>query len=202
MARILKLVTGRKGSYCRARGRTEVEEADEQLSLFSGEATNIVSLESGLSPFDAALMMDRTGRAEARSAYLDAVRTEDRVADAYCNLGILDAAAGAYDDAIDWFAKSLATASDHFEAHYNLGCLYLDLEMFGPARVHLGVAASRRPDSAELQFNLAVALAGAGQFAASAAALRQFRLLSPEPDKDASAGRLLGELEKALRERA
>ena len=109
---------------------------------------------------------------------------------------------GAYDDAIEWFARCLATCPGHFEANYNLGCLYLDLEMFGPARVHLAIAAAQDPSSAELQFNLAVALAGVGQFAASVAALRQFRKLSPDPEQDESAGRLLGELEKALAERA
>ncbi len=202
MTRIFHLAAARKGSYRRAPGETEAPDSREQLSLFSGSIAKIVRMEAGLSPFDAALLMDRTGRAEARSAYLHAVEREDRVADAYCNLGILEAAAGAYDDAIECFSKSLAVASNHFEAHYNLGCLYLDLEMFAPARVHLGVAASGMPESAELQFNLAVALAGVGRFEASAVALRQFRSLSPAGDQDPSAGKLLGELERELRERA
>ncbi|MFT5143869.1 MAG: tetratricopeptide (TPR) repeat protein [Thalassolituus oleivorans] len=202
MPKILQLVPSRKGAYRRAPGLVEDPEEKEQLNLFSTRAANVVRLESGMSPFDAALMMDRTGRAEARTAYLDAVQSGDRVADAFCNLGIMEAASGAYDDAIEWFAKSLAASSDHFEAHYNLGCLYLDMEMFGPARVHLAIAAVKDPSSAELQFNLAVALAGTGQFALSAVALRQFRKLTPDPDQDESSGRLLEELEKALRDRA
>lgn len=203
MPRILQLVPQRKGAYRRAKGEDLKDDGSPQLGLFAaGAAENVRQLEDGLSPFDAALLRDRTGRGDAREAYLKAVREEDRMPDALCNLGILDAADGAYDDAVEWFAKALAAAPDHFEAHYNLGCLYLDIEQFLPARVHLAIAAAQEPASAELQFNLAVALAGVGQFAASAAALRQFRKLSPDPDRDESAGKLLGELERALRERA
>ncbi|MBO6574963.1 MAG: tetratricopeptide repeat protein [Rhodothermales bacterium] len=203
MPRILQLVTNRKGAYRRAKGERTAEE-ESQLNLFAQrQAATVVRLDAALSPFDSALMKDRTGAgSDARDAYLQAVRDGDRVADACCNLGILEAADGAYDDAVEWFARSLAADPEHVEAHYNLGCLYLDMEMFAPARVHLAVAAARDPESAELQFNLAVALAGVGQFAASVAALRQFRKLSPDPDRDESAQKLLGELEKALQERA
>ncbi|NNE69375.1 MAG: tetratricopeptide repeat protein [Rhodothermales bacterium] len=203
MPRILQLVPQRKGAYRRAKGDDPGTEDTPQLSLFAaGAASNVLQLEDGLSPFDAALLRDRTGQADAREAYLTAIRDGDRVADAFCNMGILEAAAGAYDDAVEWFAKALSAAPDHFEAHYNLGCLYLDIEQFLPARVHLAVAAAQDPESAELQFNLAVALAAVGQFAASAGALRQFRKLSPDPDREESARKLLGELERALRERA
>ena len=204
MSRILKLVPvaqKRKGSYRRAPGKSKAEE-EAQLSLFAARQAAIVRLDAGLSPFDAALLMDRTARPGARQAYLAALEKGDRAADAACNLGILEAGDGAYDDAIEWFAQALAASPAHFEAHYNLGCLYLDLEMFAPARVHLAVAAGIEGESAELQFNLAVALAGVGQFAASAVALRRFRNLSADPDGDDSARKLFGELEKALRERA
>ncbi len=203
MPNILQLVPQRKGSYRRAKGQETDSDGPPQLGLFdAGKSAVVVQLDSSLSPFDAALLKDRTGRDDAREAYLQAVSNGDRVADALCNLGILEAADGAYDDAVEWFAKALAASPDHFEAHYNLGALYLDIEMFLPARVHLAIAAAQDPASAELQFNLAVALAGVGQFAASAAALRQFRKLSPNPDQDESARKLLGELERALRERA
>ena len=206
MPKILQLVPARKGSYRRAKGQTDEPGTEPQLNLFAGgpaqKPAPVLRLESALSPFEAALMKDRTGGPDARDAYREAVRAGDRAADALCNLGILEAADGAYDDAVEWFSEALSLDPGHFEAHYNLGSLYLDLEMFMPARVHLAIASAQDPGSAELHFNLAVALAGLGQFAASAAALRQFRKLSPDPDSDESARKLLGELEKALEERA
>ena len=88
MPRILQLDTSRKGSYRRAPGRDR-KDPEEQLNLFVARAANVVRLDAGLSPFDAALMLDRTG-GDSRGAYLNAVKHGDRVADAYCNLGILE----------------------------------------------------------------------------------------------------------------
>ena len=58
-----------------------------QLNLFVGG--KVVKLNQ-LSPFEEALMLDEHEDARARDHYLKAIKEGDSIADAYCNLGILE----------------------------------------------------------------------------------------------------------------
>src|SRR6478752_9558609 len=80
------------------KGGTGVEKHG-QLNLFSGG--KVVRLNQ-LTPFEEALMSDDQGDAHnARMNYLKAIEEGDSVADAYCNLGILESQEGNHAKAID-----------------------------------------------------------------------------------------------------
>src|SRR5438046_3031416 len=95
----------------------------KQLNLFTGG--KVVSIHK-LTQFEEALMLDEQGNTKAMEAYQKSITQGDSVADAYCNLGILESQAGNYSKAIDSFTKSLSENPRHFEAHYNLANLYAE----------------------------------------------------------------------------
>src|SRR4051812_40117302 len=76
-----------------------------QLNLFSGG--KVVKLNQ-LSSFEEALLVDDQGDTKnARRQYLQAIKEGDSVADAYCNLGIIESLEGNYTKAIDCFTMGL-----------------------------------------------------------------------------------------------
>jgi len=127
-----------------------------QLNLFSGG--KVISL-SHLSRFEEALMLDDQGDTKAKQIYQKAIDEGDSVADAYCNLGILESETGNYTKAIDCFTKSLKENPRHFEAHYNLANLYAELGKLALAKVHYQISVEIEPHFPNSHFNLGLTLA-------------------------------------------
>src|SRR5690349_2510494 len=86
----------------------------KQLNLFGGRVVKLGSL----SAFEEALILDERNDVMAKDLYLKAIAENDCVADAYCNLGILESKVDNHSKAIDYFTQSLKHDPRHFEAHY------------------------------------------------------------------------------------
>ena len=167
------------------------------MNLFSapsGSSARIVSLPSKLSPFEEALLLDERGDDKTSEFYRTAISESDCVADAYCNLGILEFKAGKTDKAFDCFTKALKQDPRHFESHYNLANLYSDIENFRLARQHYEIAAEIEPDFPNIYFNLGVVLALNEDWKAAVKALDKYKQLVPE-----NAGSKADELLTSLR---
>jgi tetratricopeptide (TPR) repeat protein len=127
-----------------------------QLDLFSrGKVRSLRQL----SVFEEALMLDEQGDDSARDHYLKAIESGDSVADAYCNLGILESEEQHSIQAIDYFTKSLKEDPRHHEAHYNLANLYAEIGDLPLARIHYQMAITIEPEFPNSYFNLALTLA-------------------------------------------
>jgi len=134
-----------------------------------------------LGPFESALLHDdRHNISEAKNLYLKAIELEDSVADAYCNLGILESLEGNHAQAITCFSKSLQTDPRHSEAHYNLANLYADVRDYTLAKLHYGVAIEIDPEFPNSYFNLALTHAMVREYSAAIASLEKYKdLVSP-----------------------
>src|SRR5260221_2311770 len=127
-----------------------------QLDLFS--AGKVVSLHK-LSRVEEALMLDDLGDKKAKEVYQKAIAEGDSVADAYCNLGILESQEGNISKAIDCFTKCLKENPRHFEAHYNLANLYAEVGNLALAKVHYGISIEIEPHFPNSHFNLGLTFA-------------------------------------------
>ena len=136
----------------RVKKRKKVDPEDfGQLNLFTPkDKTKIVSMPSTLSPFEEALVLDEQGNMKAGELYYQAISAGECVADAYCNLGILEFKHGKKAESIDCFTKSLKHDPRHFESHYNLANLYSEVENIELAKLHYQVASRILQDSASV----------------------------------------------------
>ena len=162
----------------RARRRQTPENPD-QLDLFSRSGIAL-KLPTGLSPFEEALVIDEAGDlGEAKGMYGRAIEEGDCVADAYCNLGVLQSQTGERDDAFDSFRSALIHDQRHWESHYNLGNLYFDGEEYRPARLHYELAAGLEPSFRNTFFNLGLLFAIDAEYPAAIDMLNRYRELTP-----------------------
>src|SRR5215471_1102232 len=92
-------------------------ELQGQLNLFRHEQAKVVRL---LTPFEEALLIhDQEGDSErAAEFYREAIAEGENVADAYCNLGIIELKRGGEARALDCFSLALKDDPRHVEAHY------------------------------------------------------------------------------------
>src|SRR5215469_9190489 len=198
MAQIIKF-PGRasKFGYTRAKRRVRPDNPD-QLQLFSQTApSNILAISSGLNSFERALILDEQGDAKAAELYLQAINSNESVADAYCNLGIIQSKQGLTSKAFDSFTKSLSHNPRHFEAHYNLGNLYFEANDCGLAQVHYQIAVEIESNFPNAYFNLGLVLAVVNDFEAAIRALEMYQsLVSPNAAQNAT--ELLENLRKSL----
>src|SRR5882672_2339847 len=156
MGEILKFpAEGSKLGYKRVRKRRMAEDPG-QLHLFPPVTAPILSFAASLGPFEQALMFDERGDAKAAELYSKAIENQDCVADAYCNLGIIESQRGNTTKAFDCFTTALKHDPRHSEAHYNLGNLYFELNDFRLAQVHYEMAVEVDPSFANAFFNLAL----------------------------------------------
>jgi len=155
----------------------------DQSGLFSSGSGQVLRLPTGLSPFEEALLLDECGDSGAEKAYRRAILEGDFVADAYCNLGIIESKAGKVSKAFDSFTKSLEHAPRHFEAHYNLGNLYFEGDNIRLARMHYELAIEINPDFPNLYFNLGLVLALMEKTKASIDALLKYQMLVPQKER-------------------
>ncbi|HCW08720.1 MAG TPA: hypothetical protein DGG95_15280 [Cytophagales bacterium] len=156
----------------------QVKRIPGQLDLFT--QGKVISLNQ-LSSFDEALLLDDRGDAKAKEIYQRAIEEGDSIADAYCNLGILESQAGNYSKAIDCFTKCLTENPRHFEAHYNLANLYAEIGNLSLAKVHYQISIEVEPHFPNSHFNLGLTLAMNKEIEEAIQSLKSYcRLVSPK----------------------
>lgn len=163
----------------RAQGLTlkQIEsELQGQLSLFRPAGGQVARL---LTPFEEALMLHENGDPQAPQFYRQAIAEGDNVAEAFCNLGIIDLDRGEIIEALDHFTQSLKHDPRHVEAHYNLGNLYYDAGDFPLARLHYEAAAQIEPNFALVYYNLALVYHRLADVAGATQALLKYKDLEP-----------------------
>ena len=197
MAQILKFpAQASKLGFKRVKKRPCAEDRG-QLNLFPQPTAQILNFESGLSLFEQALMLDERGDLKAADLYSRAIEDQVCVADAYCNLGIIESKKGNTVKAFDCFSTSLTHNPRHAEAHYNLGNLYFEANDFRLAQLHYEMAVGVDSSFANAYFNLALVQAINNNFEAAVNALNSYRgLVSPEEGRIAE--ELLENLKKSL----
>ncbi len=142
----------------RAQGLTikQVEaELQGQMSLFRQEHAG-VQVSRLLTPFEEALVLHEQGDVNAAEFYGQAISEGDNIAEAYCNLGIIELDRGDMVRALENFAQSLKNDPRHVEAHYNLANLYYDAGDFPLARLHYEAAIQIEPNFSLVYYNLAL----------------------------------------------
>lgn len=153
-------------------------ELQGQLNLFRGPETGRLS--RLLTPFEEALLLHEQGDATAAESYLEAIHNGDNVAEAYCNLGIINLDSGELGKALDNFTLSLKHEPRHVEAHYNLGNLYYDAGELPLAKLHYEVAAQIEPGFSLVYFNLALVYHKLRDLPNALAALEKYKQLAPD----------------------
>ena len=101
-------------------------ELNGQLNLFPEEEGQLIQLPVRISPFEEALILHEQGDKRAVEMYHKAIAEGECVADAFCNLGILDYETKDIPKAFDHFTNALKADPRHFEAHFNLAHLYFE----------------------------------------------------------------------------
>lgn len=197
MAQILKFpAQASKLGYKRVR-KHKSGDNQNQLDLFAAPTAQILDLESGLSRFERALLLDERGDPRAAEFYSKAIEEQDCAADAYCNLGIIESQKGNTSKAFDCFTICLKHDPRHSEAHYNLGNLYFDLNDFRLAQTHYEMAREVDPAFANIYFNLALVQGINNDFSGAVDALSKYRELVSE-EEGRIADELLQNLKKSL----
>src|SRR6266480_4549013 len=169
----------------RAQGQSirQIEaELQGQLNLFRAiEAGKLAHL---LTPFEEALLLHEQSDPKAAESYLEAISEGDNVAEAYCNLGIINKDLGDISQALDNFTLSLKHEPRHVEAHYNLGNLYFDAGELPLARLHYEAAAQIAPGFSLVYFNLALVHYKLGDLSAALAAIANYKELRQPDDEE------------------
>jgi tetratricopeptide (TPR) repeat protein len=168
-----------------------------QLNLFSGTGAQVLKFPGQVGPFEEALLLDEQGSERAEEVYRRAISEGDSVADAYCNLGIIQSTGGETARAFDSFTKSLEHDPRHFESHYNLGNLYFEQGDLRVARMHYEMALEVFPDFPNLYFNLGLVLASQSEFLRAIDAFRKYQKLVPR-EEARKADDILATLERSL----
>jgi len=184
-----------KFGFKRVKKRSKAAEDPGQLNLFAQPAAPILDLVLELGRFEQALLWDERGDAKAAELYKKAIEEGDCVADAHCNLGIIESQQGNTAKAFDCFTTSLKHNPRHSESHYNLGNLYFDANDFRLAQMHYEMAAEVDPLFPNVYFNLALVQAINNELAAAISALTKYQELVPKEE-----GRNADELLRALRQ--
>jgi tetratricopeptide (TPR) repeat protein len=188
----------RRVSELRAQGQSirQIEaELQGQLSLFRG--AEVGRLSRLRTPFEEALLLDDQSDPRAGESYLEAINEGDNVAEAYCNLGIINKDLGHVGKALDNFTLALKHEPRHVEAHYNLGNLYFDAGELSLARLHYEAAAQIEPRFSLVYFNLALAHFKLNDLAAALTAIENYKELRQPDDEETEA---INQLLKAMQE--
>jgi len=186
MGQIIKFpVRASKFGYRRVPKRAR-EENPAQLPLFPQPTAKVLQFAPELSHFENALLLDERGDLLASDLYLKAIAAQDCVADAYCNLGIIESKQGRAARAFDCFTNCLKHNPRHLEAHYNLGNMYFELNDLRLAQAHYEMATELDPSFSNVYFNLALVLSLNGDLNGAVVALTRYQgMVSPEEGRKA-----------------
>ena len=170
-----------------------------QIDLFSplSSEANVYVLPTDLSPFEHALVLDENHEEKADEAYRKAISSNDCVADAYCNLGILEYEAGKIVKAMDCFTKSLKHEPRHFESHYNLGNLYSEIGNLPLAKMHYEFTKELQPGFPDVYFNLGLVYAMTKDFESAVKILSHYKEMAAGVDSS-NAEKLIDAIKKSL----
>jgi len=157
-------------------------ELNGQLNLFPEKGGRLIPLPIRLSPFEEALILHERGDKRAIEMYTKAIRGGECVADAYCNLGIIDYEEKNIPKAFDYFTKSLRHDPRHFESHFNLAHLYFEAGDFRLAHLHYDISAVIEPNSASVHFNLGLIHAIDGNLTLAIASLNKAKEFANEEE--------------------
>jgi len=153
-------------------------ELQGQMSLFRAEPGQ-VQVSRLLTPFEEALVLHEQGDRTASEFYQQAIVEGDNVAEAYCNLGIIELDTGDTIGALENFTQSLRNDPRHVEAHYNLANLYYDAGDFPLARLHYEAAIQIEPNFSLVYYNLALVYHRLNRVEAARQALNKYKDLEP-----------------------
>ena len=197
MGEIIKFPGQSPFGFKRVSKRSKVVEDPAQLNLFPQPTGQVIDLVVGAGRFGQALLWDERGDSKAGDLYRKAIEEGDCVADAYCNLGILESQQANTAKAFDCFTTSLKHNPRHLEAHYNLGNLYFDANEFRLAQLHYELAAEVDPSFSSVYFNLALVRAINNDVAGAVSALTEYQ--RRVPDKEGrQAEELLNNLKRSV----
>jgi len=198
MAQILKFpAQASKFGYKRVKKCAKRAENPDQLDLFPQPRAQILNFAPDLGRFEQALLLDERGDAKAAELYAKAIEEQDCIADAYCNLGIIESQNGKTAKAFDLFTTSLKYEPRHSVSHYNLGNLYFEVEDLRLAQIHYEIAAEVDPSFPNVYFNLALVQAMKNDLRGAVNSLIKYQELASK-DEGRMAGELLENLKKSL----
>jgi tetratricopeptide (TPR) repeat protein len=166
-----------------------------QLNLFAG--AKVIHLNK-LSLFEQALLQDELHDTKAAEAYQKAIAAGDSIADAYCNLGILESEQKNHSKAIDCFTKCLKEDPRHFEAHYNLANVYAEIGNMPLAKIHYQISIEIEPTFPNSHFNLGLTLAMNKEIEPAIRSLIAYQNLVEEEDRS-QAEELITSLSRSVR---
>lgn len=168
----------------RAQKRRKKLEKQGQLDLFSGG--RILQLHPH-STFERALKLDEQGDYEAaREMYRQAIEKGEAVADAYCNLGIIESTEGRFAEAVHCLTQCLKHDPHHYEAHFNLGNTYGEAKDYELAKLHYRICIEMEPAFLNSYFNLALILAMTHQYGEAIKLLSTYRQLASGDEQKAA----------------
>ena len=153
-------------------------ELQGQMSLFRPDAAQ-VQVSRLLTSFEEALVLHENGDDTAADFYQQAITEGDNVAEAYCNLGIIELDSGNTIGALENFTQSLKNDPRHVEAHYNLANLYYDAGDFPLARLHYEAAIQIEPNFALVYYNLALVYHRLNNVEGARQSLNKYKDLEP-----------------------
>lgn len=169
-------------------------ELQGQLSLFRAEVRQ-VQVARLLTPFEEALLLHEQGDKQAVEFYREAITAGDNMAEAYCNLGIIELDSGNTVGALDNFTQSLKHDPRHVEAHYNLANLYYDAGDFPLARLHYEAATQIEPNFSLVYYNLALVYHRLANVMGARQALQKYKDLEPGDEEVELVDQLLKAME-------
>ena len=169
-------------------------ELQGQMSLFRAEVRQ-VQVARLLTPFEEALLLHEQGDEKASEFYVEAINAGDNVAEAYCNLGIIELDRGKTIGALENFTQSLKSDPRHVEAHYNLANLYYDAGDFPLARLHYEAAIQIEPNFSLVYYNLALVYHRLNNVQAATQSLTRYKELEPSDEEIELVDQLLKALE-------
>jgi len=167
-------------------------ELQGQMSLFRPASSQVSRL---LTPFEEALLLHEQGDEKATEFYLEALNEGDNVAEAYCNLGIIELDLGNTIGALENFTQSLKNDPRHVEAHYNLANLYYDAGDFPLARLHYEAATQIEPNFSLVYYNLALVYHRLNNVPAAMQSLTRYKELEPSDEEIELVDQLLKAME-------
>ncbi len=134
--------------------------------------------------FEQALRLHDQDDPRARDWYRKAIQTGECVADAWCNLGILESGSGWKHRAVHCFQQAIELEPRHFEARYHLGNLYFDAGDISLARIHYQIAGEIADDYTPLMYQQAIILLMEKQYGDALKILRRYLTLVDDESRE------------------